>query len=134
MGSHCCCEVGASDADRKQDIVPTTDDAARPLTVALRCVDMARWMIWRGARALAEMSRVPGDIYRDWNRLRNLDLDRDLCAFVARDGVSNVVVIACCENPRRCLFQSFHATARLPGRKEIAPWKHRRTIIRAMVR
>ena len=45
MGSHCCCEVGASDADRKQDIVPTTDDAARPLTVALRCVDMARWMV-----------------------------------------------------------------------------------------
>lgn len=134
MGSHCCCEVGASDADRKQDIVPTTDDAARPLTVALRCVDMARWMV-PGA-VLVLLPKCPACLaaYVAIGTGFGISISTaTYVRFVARDGVANVVVIACCENPAAPI-SVFHATARLPGRKEIAPWKHRRTIIRAMVR
>jgi hypothetical protein len=45
VGIHCCCEAGASDADRKQNGVQTADGGARQLTLARRCIDMARWMV-----------------------------------------------------------------------------------------
>jgi hypothetical protein len=45
VGIHCCCEADGTNTDLKQNIVQTADGGARPLTLARRSLDMARWMV-----------------------------------------------------------------------------------------
>jgi hypothetical protein len=45
VGTHCCCEAGEADADREQNGAQTADGGAPPLTLARRCMEMARWMV-----------------------------------------------------------------------------------------